>query len=39
MPEEVVEGIERFPEALQMMFDGANLGKLLVHVGSPATDM
>lgn len=33
MPEEMVDGIERFPDALQMMFDGANLGKLLVRVG------
>ena len=32
MPEEIVEGIERFPEALQMMFTGANLGKILVKV-------
>ena len=32
MPEEVVTGLERFPEALKMMFDGGNLGKILVHV-------
>ena len=32
MPEEVLDGIDRFPEALQMMFTGANLGKLLVKV-------
>jgi len=32
MPEEMVTGIERFPEALKMMFDGANLGKILVQV-------
>ncbi len=31
--EEVLDGIERFPEALRMMFTGANLGKLLVRVG------
>ena len=33
MPEEIVDGIDRFPEALQMMFTGANLGKILVRVG------
>lgn len=32
MPEEVVVGLDRFPEALRMMFEGANLGKLLVKV-------
>lgn len=32
MPEQVVDGLERFPEALQMMFTGANLGKILVKV-------
>ncbi len=30
MPEEVLEGIDRYPEALQFMFQGGNLGKLLV---------
>ena len=30
LPEEILEGIERFPEALQFMFNGGNLGKLLV---------
>lgn len=30
MAEEIVEGVERFPEALQLMFQGGNLGKLLV---------
>ena len=30
MPEHIVEGIERFPEALTMLFSGGNLGKLLV---------
>ena len=30
MDEEVLEGIERYPEALQFMFSGGNLGKLLV---------
>ncbi len=33
MREELLDGIERFPEALRMMFTGANLGKLLVRVG------
>ena len=28
--EEILEGIERFPEALQLMFNGGNTGKLLV---------
>lgn len=30
LAEEVLEGIERYPEALQFMFSGGNLGKLLV---------
>ena len=30
MDEEILEGIERYPEALQFMFNGGNLGKLLV---------
>lgn len=30
LAEEVLEGIERYPEALQFMFEGGNLGKLLV---------
>ncbi|MFT7221891.1 MAG: NADPH-dependent curcumin reductase CurA [Candidatus Azotimanducaceae bacterium] len=30
LPEEVLDGIERYPEALQFMFEGGNLGKLLV---------
>lgn len=29
-PEHVLEGIERFPEALQFMFTGGNIGKLMV---------
>ena len=28
--EEILEGIERYPEALQFMFRGGNTGKLLV---------
>jgi len=34
MAEDVLEGIERYPEALQFMFNGGNLGKLLVKIGS-----
>ena len=30
LAEEILEGIERYPEALQFMFSGGNLGKLLV---------
>ena len=28
--EEILHGIERYPEALQYMFNGGNIGKLLV---------
>jgi hypothetical protein len=31
--DEVLEGIERYPEALQFMFNGGNTGKLLVKIG------
>jgi NADPH-dependent curcumin reductase CurA len=31
--EEILEGIERYPEALQYMFHGGNIGKLLVKAG------
>jgi NADPH-dependent curcumin reductase CurA len=31
--EEILEGIERYPEALQFMFEGGNIGKLLVKAG------
>ncbi|MBO6702273.1 MAG: NADP-dependent oxidoreductase [Pseudomonadales bacterium] len=30
MPEEILDGIDRYPDALQFMFQGGNLGKLLV---------
>jgi NADPH-dependent curcumin reductase CurA len=30
MPEDILDGIDRYPEALQFMFDGRNVGKLLV---------
>jgi hypothetical protein len=32
LKEHVVEGIERFPEALLTLFDGGNTGKLLVRI-------
>ncbi|MFZ8973192.1 MAG: zinc-binding dehydrogenase [Pseudomonadales bacterium] len=32
MPEEILSGIERYPEALSFMFSGGNLGKLMVQV-------
>ncbi|MBC09722.1 MAG: NADP-dependent oxidoreductase [Gammaproteobacteria bacterium] len=32
LAEEVIDGIEKFPEALAFMFSGGNLGKLLVKV-------
>ena len=32
LAEEVLEGIERYPQALEFMFSGGNLGKLLVKV-------
>lgn len=32
LPETVLDGIERYPEALEVMFTGGNLGKLLVKV-------
>ncbi len=32
MTEQVVKGIERFTEALETMFTGGNVGKLLVHI-------
>ena len=30
MPEQILEGIERYPEALEFMFRGGNIGKLMV---------
>ncbi len=35
--EHIVEGIERFPEALRMLFDGQNNGKLLLSTRGAAT--
>lgn len=34
LDEEVLEGIERYPEALQFMFNGGNTGKLLVKASA-----
>ena len=30
--EDIVEGLEKFPEALSMLFDGKNFGKLILQV-------
>ena len=35
MAEEILEGVERYPEALEFMFSGGNLGKLLVKMSGP----
>ena len=32
MLETVIEGFEQLPTAINMLFDGANLGKLVVHI-------
>jgi NADPH-dependent curcumin reductase len=32
LTEEILDGVERYPDALQFMFNGGNLGKLLVKV-------
>ncbi len=34
LPETVLEGVERYAEALQFMFEGGNIGKLLVKVSA-----
>jgi len=34
--EDVVEGLENFPDALQMLFDGRNFGKLVLKVSDGA---
>jgi NADPH-dependent curcumin reductase CurA len=33
MAEEILEGIDRYPEALEFMFAGGNIGKLMVKAG------
>ena len=36
--EDIVQGLDRFPEALRMLFEGKNFGKLVLQVGpEPAT--
>jgi NADPH-dependent curcumin reductase CurA len=32
MLETVIEGFEQLPTAINMLFDGTNVGKLVVHV-------
>jgi len=32
LDEHIVEGIDSFPEALRMFFDGRNKGKLVVRI-------
>ena len=32
-PDGILDGIDRYPEALQFMDDGGNIGKLLVKAG------
>ena len=34
--ETVVEGFDQLPTAINMLFDGANLGKLVVKVADPS---
>jgi hypothetical protein len=36
--EHLVDGLDRAPEALRMLFEGQNLGKLVVVVGDPPAD-
>ena len=33
--EDILEGIERMPQALRRLFEGDNIGKQLVHVADP----
>ncbi|WP_373991432.1 NADP-dependent oxidoreductase [Duganella sp. BuS-21] len=33
--EDIVQGIENFPQALNMLFDGKNFGKLVLQVATP----
>ena len=37
MAEEILDGIERYPEALEFMYSGGNIGKLMVRA-TPPTD-
>ncbi len=34
--EDIIEGLEKFPDALLMLFEGRNFGKLVLKVGNPA---
>merc|ERR1712070_283739 len=36
MHEQLEHGIERFPKALEMLFGGGHIGKLLLKIGTPA---
>jgi NADPH-dependent curcumin reductase len=38
MPETILDGIDRYPEALEFMASGGNLGKLLVRIGDGRTN-
>jgi NADPH-dependent curcumin reductase len=33
--EHVVDGLEAFPEALLMLYDGTNMGKLMLKLATP----
>ena len=33
--ETIVDGLEKAPDALNMLFDGENIGKLLVKIAEP----
>ncbi|KAH9063837.1 alcohol dehydrogenase [Lactarius vividus] len=35
----VVEGLEKAPESLPLLFSGGNIGKLVVHVSGPGADL
>jgi NADPH-dependent curcumin reductase CurA len=35
--ETIVEGLEKAPTAINMLFDGTNVGKLIVKIADPAT--
>ena len=32
--EDIVQGLENFPDALQMLFEGKNFGKLILQVST-----
>jgi NADPH-dependent curcumin reductase CurA len=33
--EDIVQGLENFPQALNMLFEGKNFGKLVLQVATP----